>query len=371
MVLKHEEPDRIPLDLGSCFVTGIAKNAYLNLIEYLGMEAEKVEFYDTIQQLVVVDEDILRKFGADVRGIIPNVVRKNPPLQESGNSLSFTDEWGVTWEMPEGSLYFDLVESPLAGDITEEDIDNFPWPDPADPRLFDGLEEEAKEFYDNGYAVILESICAGIFEMSCRSRGTQYFLMDMALNPELACKLMDKFTELKIRFYEAASEKLGQYIQFVREGDDVAGQDSLLISADMYRRLIKPRHERIFEAQKELFPQPFYIFFHSDGAMYDLLPDFIEIGMDILNPVQVTGKSLRAIKNEFGGDISFWGGGCDTQKVLPFGTPEEVKLDVRQRIDQLAPGGGLVFCTVHNIQADVAPENAIAMYEALRIYGGY
>jgi uroporphyrinogen decarboxylase len=371
MTLKHEEPDRIPLDLGSCFVTGIAKNAYLNLSEYLGVKAEEVEFYDTIQQLVVVDEEILRKFGADVRGIIPNVVRKNPPLQESGNSLSFTDEWGVTWEMPEGSLYFDLVESPLAGDITEEDIENFPWPDPADPHLFEGLEEKSKEFYDNGYAVILESICAGIFEMSCRSRGTQYFLMDMALNPELACKLMDKFTELKLRFYEAASKKLGKYIQFIREGDDVAGQDSLLISADMYRRLIKPRHERIFEAQKRLFPQPFYIFFHSDGAMYDLLPDFIEIGVDILNPVQVTGKSLHAIKNEFGGEISFWGGGCDTQKVLPFGTPEEVELDVRQRIEQLAPGGGFVFCTVHNIQADVAPGNVIAMYDALRMYGGY
>ncbi len=371
MALKHEEPDRIPLDLGSCFVTGIVKNAYLNLTEYLGVETQGVEFYDTVQQLVVADERMLQKFGADVRGVIPNVVRKNPPLQESGNSRSFTDEWGVTWAMPEGSLYFDLVESPLAGDITEEDIENFPWPDPASPSLFEGLDEKAREFYDNGCAVILESVCAGIFEMCCRSRGTQYFLMDLALNPELACTLMDKFVELKIRFYEAASEKLGQYIQFIREGDDVAGQNSLLISADMYRRLIKPRHERIFRAQKELFPQPFYVFFHSDGAMYDLLPDFIEIGMDILNPVQITGKSLDVVKQEFGSDISFWGGGCDTQKVLPFGTPAEVKLDVRQRIEQLSPGGGFVFCTVHNIQADVAPENIIAMYEALQTHGIY
>jgi len=115
MALKHEEPDRIPLDLGSCFVTGIARNAYLNLTEYLGMEAEEVEFYDTIQQLVVADEDILQRFGVDIRGVIPNVVRKNPPL--SDNSRSFTDEWGVTWEMPESSLYFDLVKSPLAGDM--------------------------------------------------------------------------------------------------------------------------------------------------------------------------------------------------------------------------------------------------------------
>ena len=259
--------------------------------------------------------------------------------------------------------FFEDYENPL-------DIDKFPWPDPADPRLFEGLVEKAREFYHNGYAVILESISAGIFEMSCRSRGTQYFLMDMALNPELACKLMDKYVDIKIRFYEAA-EELGQYIQFIREGDDVAGQDSLLMSADMYRRLVKPRHEKIIKTQKEIFPQPFYAFFHSDGQVYDLLPDFIEIGIDILNPVQITSKSLDDIKREFGSELSFWGGGCDTQRVLPFGTPEAVKSDVKQRIEHLSPGGGFIFCTVHNIQADVPPENIMAMYETLKKYGRY
>lgn len=370
MALEHKEPDRVPLDLGSCFVSGIAKDAYLNLMSYLGKDVGEVEFYDTVQQLVVVDEEILRKFGVDVRGVIPNVTRKNPPeIKESNGSESFTDEWGVTWEKPESSLYFNLVNSPLSGSITEEDIDNFPWPDPADPRLLEGLAEEAKKHYDNGYAVILESICAGLFEMSCRSRGMDYFLMDMALNPDLACRLLDKFVDIKIRFYEAASAKLGKYIQFIREGDDVAGQESLLISVDMYRNFLKPRHEKIFKAQKEMFPQPFYIFFHSDGEMYDLLPDFIEAGIEILNPVQVTGKSLDVIKKEFGDAISFWGSGCDTQKVLPFGTPEDVKMDVKQRIECLSPGGGFVFCTVHNIQADVSPENIMAMYEALSMYG--
>ena len=366
--LEHEEPDRIPLDLGSSNVTGIVKAAYLNLVNYLGVKVKKVEFFDTIQQLAVVEEDILRRLEVDVRGLMPNVVRKNPIIEQTNNSRSFTDEWGVTWKMPEGGLYFDLAESPLSGDITGEDIDSFPWPDPTDPRLLEGLEGKAREFYDDGYAVVLESICAGIFEMSCRVRGTQEFLMDLALNPELACGLMDRFADLKVQFYEAASEKLGKYIQFIREGDDVAGQESLIVSSDMYRRLIKPRHEKIFKAQKELFPQPFYIFFHSDGQIYDLLPDFLEIGMDILNPVQITGKSLDTMKKEFGSDISLWGGGCDTQKVLPFGTPEEVKLDVKRRIEQLSPGGGFIFCTIHNIQADVPPENIIAMYETLKMH---
>lgn len=361
--LDHKTPDRIPLDLGSSNVTGIVKNAYLNLLKHLKREIHKVEFYDTIQQLVFVEEDILREFQIDIRGLIPNIVRKNPPVDLSSKSPSFVDEWGVTWQMPEGSLYFDLVKSPLSGDIDEDDIDNFNWPDPSSPDLLQGLEEKAMRFYNDGYAVILESICAGIFEMSCRVRGTQQFLMDLALNPDLACKIMDKFLDIKIQFYKSAAEKLGKYIQFIREGDDVAGQETLMISANMYRRLIKPRHEKLFRAQKELFPKPFYIFFHSDGQIYDLLPDFIESGMDILNPVQVTGKNLDLLKKEFGKNISFWGGGCDTQKILPFGKPEDVRKDVEQRVKQLSSEGGFIFCAIHNIQADVPPENIIAMYE--------
>jgi uroporphyrinogen decarboxylase len=362
--LNHEEPDRLPLDLGSSFVTGIARIAYTNLMKYLGKEI-KIEFYDTLQQLVVVDDELLKELEVDVRGLIPNITRKNPEIEETGSTRVFTDEWGVRWEMPEGSLYFNLVKSPLAGEITEDDIDNFTFPDTDDPKLLDGLDVKAKKYYEDGYAVILESVCAGIFEMSCRIRGTQDFLMDLAVNPELACKLMDRLVELKIQFYGMSSKQLGQYIQFIREGDDVAGQETMMISMNMYRKLIKPRHEKLFKAQKEMFPQPFYVFLHSDGQVYDLLNDFIEIGMDILNPVQVTGKSLDDIKREFGDRISFWGGGCDTQKVLPFGTPEEVSQDVKKRIESLSPKGGFIFCPVHNIQADVAPENIMAMYETL------
>jgi len=364
--IKHENSDKIPFDLGSSFVTGIHKIAYINLMKYLSKDIEDLQFLDTLQQLVFVNEDLLKEFDVDVRGIIPNIVRKNPMIEEQDTKKAFTDEWGVRWEMPEGSLYYNLVKSPLSGEITEDDIENFPFPNTSDPKLLDGLVEKAKQYYDDGYAVILESVCAGIFEMSCRIRGTQDFLMDLAINPELACRLMDKLVDLKIGFYKMASERIGQYIQFIREGDDVAGQESMMISLNMYRKLIKPRHERLFKAQKELFPQPFFVFFHSDGQVFDILPDFIEIGMDILNPVQVTGKDLSEIKREFGNHISFWGGGCDTQKVLPFGTVDDVKKDVQQRIEKLSPNGGFVFCTVHNIQADVSPQNIMAMYEAYK-----
>lgn len=366
MALNHEEPDRIPIDLGSSFVTGITRNAYVNLMNYLGKSVSRIQFYDTVQQLVCPEEELLRELQIDVRGIVPNIKRKNPEVVQKGSSLQFTDEWGIKWEMPQDSLYFNLVESPLSGEITAEDIEDFDFPDTADPNLITGLEEKALSFYDQGYAVILESVCAGIFEMSCRIRGTQYFLMDLLTEPELACMLMDKIVEAKIRFYEMASEKIGRFIQFVREGDDVAGQESLIVSPEIYRKLIKPRHQKLLKAQKELFPQPFYCFFHSDGYIYDILPDLIESGMEILNPVQITAKSLDEVKREFGKVISFWGGGCDTQRILPFGTPEEVKEDVIKRIEVLSTNGGFIFCPVHNIQSDVTPENIMAMYNTFK-----
>lgn len=364
--INHQETDKIPLDLGSSFVTGIHKIAYVNLMKHLNKDVKDIQFLDALQQLVFVEESLLKELDVDVRGIIPNIVRKNPKIKEQNGTKSFTDEWGVRWEMPEGSLYFNLVKSPLSGEIAEDDIENYPFPNTGDPKLLEGLDEKAKQYYDNGYAVILESVCAGIFEMSCRIRGTQDFLMDLAINPEMACRLMDKLVDLKIEFYKMASKRIGQYIQFIREGDDVAGQENMMISLNMYRKLIKPRHERLFKAQKELFPQPFFVFFHSDGQIYDVLPDFIEIGLDILNPVQITGKDLSEIKREFGKHISFWGGGCDTQKVLPFGTVDDVKKDVQQRIEKLSPNGGFIFSTVHNIQADVSPQNIMAMYEAYK-----
>jgi uroporphyrinogen decarboxylase len=309
-----------------------------------------------------------------VRGLIPNMVRKHPILEVGEDGESFTDEWGVHWRKPkDGGLYFDLVNSPLSGELTKDDIERHPWPDPKAPALFDGLREKALKYYEKGYAVILESLCAGIFEMSCRIRGYEQFYEDLLLRPELACRLMDKLVECKISFYEKAAELLGQAIQFVREGDDIGSQESLLISPALYRNYLKPRHRRLFEAQKAIFPAPFYGFFHSDGAIYELIPDFIEAGVEVLNPVQVTGPgmNLTRLKTEFGERITFWGGGVDTQHVLPRGTPAEVKADVRKRIKALAPGGGTIFGAIHNILGDVPPENILAMWEVFREMRAY
>ncbi len=235
---RGEATDRIPLDLGSSFVTGITKNAYVNLARAMGRDVGEPELYDVVQQLAVVDEEMLQELDVDVRGLIPNMVRKSVVGERVGDCDVFADEWGVTWKRPVGALYYSAVESELAGEISEADIDRFAWPDTGDAKLFDGLAEEGERYHRAGYAVMLECICAGMFEMCCRVRGVEQFYMDLAMNPSLAVKLMDKFVELKVRFYEAASQYVGEYVQFVREGDDVAGQESMLISPGMYRDLI-------------------------------------------------------------------------------------------------------------------------------------
>ena len=366
--MDNKEPDRIPFDLGSSLVTGITKTAYINLARALGEDTGEIVFYDTVQQLPELPESMVEKLEIDIRGIIPNFVRKNPPVEIINGLPTFTDEYGVKWTMPEDAGYFSVAESPFSKELTAEAIDAFPWPDPKDPALLEGLEEQARDYHERGFAVIMDSLCAGIFEMACRVRGTEQFYMDMAMEPEVAGKLLDKFVELKIGFYEAAAEKVGPYIQFIREGDDMAGQEALLFSPRMYHELLKPRHQQLFEAQKRLFPQPFYCFFHSDGAIWNLIPTFIEAGVDVLNPVQLTAKDMDAdnLKAEFGDKLRFWGGGINTQGTLPNGTPDEVKAEVKKRVASLAKGGGYIFGTVHNIQDDVPPENVLAMMEALR-----
>jgi uroporphyrinogen decarboxylase len=358
--------DRIPLDFGSSFTTGITRQAYLRLARALGVELEEPPLYDTVQQLAVLDERIARAIEVDVRGVTPNLGRKSPTVEIAGGVEHFTDEWGIGWHRPPGTLYFHAAGHPLAGDITEKDIHAFPWPDTQDPALFDGPEQEARGYAEQGYAVILEGVCAGIFEMGFRLRGTEQFYLDLGANTSLVCCLMDKLVELKIAFYEAAAERLGPYVQFIREGDDVAGQDAMLISPRMYRDLIKPRHKLLFEAQRAAFPAPFFVWLHSDGAIAEILPDFIEIGVDVLNPLQLTARGMDAerIKREYGNDLAFWGGGVNTQEILPFGSPDEVRQDVRRRIDVLGRGSGFVFGAVHNIQDDVPVMNILVMLEA-------
>ncbi len=370
--LNHQEPDRIPFDLGSCQVTGIHVVAYRNLRRCLGLPAIEPEMCDTIQQLALPDDDIVERLGVDVRGLFPlNSHNWNVNGRDIGDYWEYHDEWGITHHRPKpDGLYYSMVHSPLADpSVTQEQIQAYAWPDVADPRRIAGLRDLALKYRAEGRAVMIKGVLAGVFEMAQRVRGMDVLLMDLASNEVLAGSFLDKMAELKCKFWEMALPQLADVVDVVSEADDYGTQVSQLISPRMFRRLIKPRLATVFKRIKTLAPNA-KLFFHSCGNVRPLLPDFIEIGVDILNPVHVraTGMDPVELKRDFGNDLVFWGGGVDTQGVLPIGTPEQVKDDVRRNVDALAPGGGYVFNTIHNIQADVPPENILAMWEALGEY---
>jgi len=373
--IDHREPDRVPFDLGSTQVTGIHVLAYQGLREHIGLPPAEPRICDAIQQLVLPDQDLVERFDVDVRGLFPlNSHNWRIVNADVGDAWEYTDEWGITHRRPKpDGLYYSIVRSPLEGAaLTLDDVRSYGWPNTGDPRRIAGLQEQAMEYRAQGKAVMIKGVLAGILEMAQRVRGAEDFLADMAANEVLACAILDKMLELKLTFWEMALPRLAGVIDVVSEADDYGTQTSQLISPRMFRNLLKPRLKILFDRIRQLAPTA-RLFFHSCGNVRPLLPDFIELGVDILNPVHIRagGMEPSGLKRDFGGEIAFWGGGVDTQEVLPFGTPQQVKDDVKRNIESLAPGGGFVFSTVHNIQADAPPRNIVAMWEAVWEFGGY
>jgi uroporphyrinogen decarboxylase len=223
---------------------------------------------------------------------------------------------------------------------------------------------------DEGRAVILGSITGGLTEGLFKLRGFEDGYMDLAAEPERARRVMERILEVKLACWERALAEVGDLVDVVAEADDLGGQDRPLFSPATYRALVKPLQRELFDFLHARTDAR--IFFHTCGAVRELLPDLVEIGVEILNPVQVSARGMdtAALKREFGRDLVFWGGGVDTQRVLGDGTPAEVRAEVRRRIADLRDGGGFVFAAVHNIQANVPPENILAMRAALREVGG-
>lgn len=374
LTLNHQEPDRVPFDLGSSMMSGIHIVAYRNLRAYLGLPTVEPRLADMIQQIVEIDPDVRDRLRIDVQGLMRRgVAHFTQPVAERGEYTQFYDEWGTGWMMPrEGGLYYDMTEFPLAHAETVADVERHRWPDPTRPARFQGLRERAQQAAEvEGQAVFIGSLCAGIMEMATRFRGFERFFADLVENEALAVALMTKVMELKIAYWERVLAQVGDLVDVVGEADDLGGQTRMLISPAMYRRLVKPLHRQLFDFIHARSRAK--VFFHTDGAVRPVLPDLIEIGVDILNPLQMSaaGMETAGIKRDFGRDLTFWGGGVDTQAVLAGGTPQQVRDEVRRRIDDLAPGGGFVFGAVHNIQADVPPENIMALWETLQEFGDY
>ncbi len=373
--LAHQEPDRVPLDLGATQVTGIHRVAYVNLRQRLGLPLVEPTICDHIQGLALPDGDLLVHLGAGVRGLYPfNSHNWNVIEQPEGEYWIYHDEWGITHRRPyPDGLYYSIWQVPLGQpDLSGADIQGHSWPDFSADWRIDGLRAQAEGYRAAGYAVLLKDPFAGIFEMAQRIVGMENLLVMMVTDRSLAGVLFDKLAELKLEFWEKALPRLAEVIDVISQADDFGTQVSQLISPRMFREQIKPRWQVIFDRLRELAPQA-YRFFHSCGNVRPLIPDFIELGVQILNPVHIRagGMEPAALKRDFGDALTFWGGGVDTQDVLPHGTPQQVKEEVRRNIEALAPGGGFVFNTVHNIQADVPVENILAMYEALAEYGVY
>ena len=369
--INHEEPDRIPFDLAGSTWTGITNTAYQNLRKHLGKREKAPEWSDVIQQIVIPSEDILDKLQVDTRGVFPltshnwDVYAK---LKDRGDYWEYFDEWSFVHHFPKNGYWFSLVKSPLE-DINFENgdlIEEFPWPDAGNKLRFSGLREKAIQFRKQDKIVMTKGLCAGLFEMHQRVRGMTNAMVDPLLLQTNSDKLIGKLADLKIEFWDEALNELGDVVDIVGEGDDYGTQQSQLISPEQFREFYKPHFARVLSFIKQKAPNV-KLLFHSCGNVRSIIPDLIEMGADMLNPVHVnaTGMEPHQLKKDFGQDIVFWGGGVDTQHVLPSGSVQDVADDVKRNIEALAPGGGFVFSTVHNIQAEVPPENIMAMWKSM------
>jgi uroporphyrinogen decarboxylase len=367
--LDHREPDRLPMDLGGSPVSSVAITTYLALRKYLGLSEAPVRVMSTMQQIACVDEDLMDALGVDV---VPVVAR--PPgayrevlVDEPGGATSYRDEFGAVLRRPKGGHYFDWQEFPLA-EPSREALDKVPWPDPDDPARWAGLREATLALRRRTDRALFGAAPNGhdLFNRLLRVRGMENGLMDLVADPDFAEAFLDRFLQTILRSQERFLTEVGDLIDVHMTGDDLSGQKCPLISPALYRRLIKPRWARIIATIKAHTKAK--VFYHTCGAVREFIPDLIEIGVDVLNPVQVSalGMDTAELKKKYGRNLAFWGGGCDTQRVLPHGTPDEVRAEVRRRVADLAPGGGFVFGAVHNVQAFVPPENVVAMFEAAR-----
>jgi uroporphyrinogen decarboxylase len=374
LALNHEEPDRIPIDLGG-FQTGIHRVAYQDLIAHLGLK-EKPPILDPVQQLVSPSETVLQQFHCDFRYIGANApssfdgsIRQN--VRDGRLWHDLADEFGVVWSMPDDQgLYMDISHHPLAEAIIE-DLDDYGWPDGTDSTRFEGVRKRALDMRQNTPYALSSTICGVSYEICWYMRGLERWFMDMLENQAFCEALIDRTSGYWVDWMTGFLGEVGDLLDVIMIGDDLAGQPGPLFSPKFYRSVVRPRQQRVIDTIRKHSKAK--IWYHTCGDCSAYISDFIEMGIDILNPVQIStpGMDPRKLKEKWGKEIVFWGGGIDSQHVLPFATPDEVRQHVKENVKIFKPGGGYVFNNVHNIQAGVPPENIVAMYEAAYEFGFY
>jgi uroporphyrinogen decarboxylase len=410
--LNHAEPDRTAIDLGATNATGISAVVYNKLKGLLGIKEGEIRVTDIIQQLAEVEISVLDALGGDAvtlrklapsmgipfKSFKPGVLPDGTPCLQAetynpgrndkdelvvykitdgsdrlhpyplDRPVSEFDKGKVVAKMPKGSHAFTRIYHPLENVDTIEELDRFGFPE-IDQEEIDFLREEAKHLYENTDRAICGIFHGQIFEYGQLYWGYQTFFENMAAEPDLVTHFFERRTAALLRDLEKYLAAVGKYIQIINFFDDLGAQTSMLISPDMYREMIKPLHARLFGYVKRHYPDV-KVFFHSCGAIYDVIPDLIEIGVDILNPVQITaaGMDPARLKREFGKQLVFWGGGVDTQTTLNRGTTDDVRRQAKEMLDIFSPGGAYVFSQVHNIEANVPAENVLAAFETAKNY---
>ncbi len=366
--ISHQEPDRVPLDLGggkSCMFT---RGFYVKLLDYLGLQ-EDIIINNKVSQLVQPSEKVMTYLGCDARSV-NTVFRKSASSNardwEDGGSLFMIDDWGTTYRMPkEQGLYYDMVDFPLAQAEDEADDARYAFPEPAkvDPECV----PEAAAYRDQGYYVVMpKHFGNGFLQTGPKVYGFENWLMMLVSEPDRARCFLDQLLEKKFAYWTDVLDRYGDSIDVVSESDDLGTQGGPWLPPEVFKDLILPYHKALIRFIKSRSKVKFLL--HSCGSVSSMLPQLVEAGVDILNPVQIsaTGMDPYFLKREFGRDLTFWGGGIDTQYMLPLGKPDEIRDHIKRNIDAFAPGGGFIFATVHNIQSDVPVENFMTMWEAFK-----
>ena len=372
--INHHQPDRVPIDLGG-FQTGIHKAAYTDLLAHLGMN-EEIVMLDPVQQIVKPSEEILRRFRVDTR-----YVTAHAPKSFKGGIVrnrrdgriwhDLTDEFGVVWSMPEDHpLYMDISRHPLA-EANLQDLTDYPFPRGNDPTRFTGVRAEALRLRRETPYAVCTGISGVVYEVCWYMRGLERWFSDMLSDPGFCEALLDLTLAYWKDFETGFMEAVGDLVDVVMIGDDLAGQFGPLFSPDFYRSVVKPRQKSLVQHLKTLTDAK--IWYHTCGDCSDLIPELLDNGIDILNPLQIGPKKMdpKTLKGKFGDRLSFWGGAVDSQHVLPFADPETVRREVKKNLDAWKPDGGYVFNNVHNIQAGVPAANIVALFDAAYEFGSY
>lgn len=375
--LNHEEPDKMPIDVGGlALFSCLHETAQKKLMNYLGEEEPNPELLSMTSRTVRPNKLIYEKFQSDCYGLIgkPSGNWELELVSDGVGGSWFYDEWGIKWHQPFGAFYYDAVEQPLRG-ASLNDVLHYKWPDPTDSARLASTKEQAKWLYENtDYCLVYTPIWAtGIFQTAGIMQGFEDNLVNIMIAKDISRAMYEGLTEFHMAHLDYVMDEIGDYIQVIVMSDDLGFQDRPIIRVNLFQELLKPLYARIIERLKSRKPE-IKVVFHTDGAVSSFLSEFIDIGIDATNPVQVSCAGMEntaKLKHDFGEKLSFWGAAVSSQTTLPFGTPQKVREEVRSHITDLAPGGGYIFASVHNIQPDVPVENMVATFEeaiAIRNY---